>query len=275
MSNKAASQVEAASHFEYGDLQSRPPSLVLKTVRQLLRDILTGVYGPGDRIREVEVSKRLDISRAPVREALRMLEQDGLVELSPGRGARVIKLELDQVTDLFDLLGTVNGAVTRFAVRHATDAELERFYANVALYAQWVDEGRDFLALVDLGYQLGTDLGQCCGNPMAAAMLRKLGRQAYGPHRYLKIVSRRWQLQMVTRFRRIEAGLRARSEDRAEKAARKMVQHSLIQILQHMAHSEAIATPPQTNAKRARHIIPQDAPTSAASAHQGANPHVG
>lgn len=222
-----------------GNFPSRPPPLVLKTVRQLLRDILTGVYGPGDRIREVEIAQRLDISRAPVREALRMLEQDGLVELTPWRGARVIKLEVDQIADLFDLLGTVHGAVARFAVRHATDTELKRFYKDVARYAKWVDEGRDFLALVDLGYQMGTDLGLCCGNPMAAAMLRKLGRQAYGPHRFLKSSPSRWQKQVVTRFRKLEAGLRARSEDRAEKAARKMVQHVLALILRRAAEAES------------------------------------
>lgn len=212
-------------------LAATAPSRVLDTVRQLLRDILSGVYAPGARIREVEVAERLGVSRAPVREALRMLEQDGLVELSPGRGARVIRFEAEQLADLFDLLGTINGAVARFAVRHASDTELQRVYADIARYAQWVNEERSFSSLVDLGYQIGTDLGLCCGNPMAAAMQRRLGRLAYIPHRYLERMPRRTQQQIVTRFRRLEAGLRARSEDRAERAARKLVQQVLVHIL--------------------------------------------
>lgn len=235
------------AHLAYEPLAlgTGQPSRVLRTVRQLLRDILTGVYAPGDRIREVEVAARLGVSRAPVREALRTLEQDGLVELSPGRGARVISFEPEQLTDLFDLLGTINGAVARFAVRHASDSELERVYNDIARYAQWVDEDRGFPALVDLGYQIGTDLGACCGNPMAAAMQRRLGRLAYIPHRYLERMPRRLQLQVVTRFRRLEAGLRARSEIRAERAARKLVQLVLIHIVLH-AKNEALpmaATP--------------------------------
>ena len=238
-----------------------PPSRVLKTMRQLLRDILAGVYAPGERIREVEVAERLDISRAPVREALRMLEQDGLVELSPGRGARVIRLEPEQLIDLFDLLGMINGAVARFAVRHASDAELERVYGHIALYAKWVDEERDFAALVDLGYQIGTDLGLCCGNPMAAAMLRRLGRQAYIPHRYLERMPRRLQLQVVTRFRRLEAGLRARSEERAERAARKVVQQVLGQIMRRAAEAEPATVAPRRSRTTRNIVADRDALT--------------
>lgn len=226
-------QDQAPGLLQAGDVGAGPQPLVLQTMRRLLRDIFSGVYGPGDRIREVEVAERLGISRAPVREALRILEQDGLVEIAPFRGARVVSLQNEQIADLFDLLGTLLGAVARFAVRHASESDLQHHSAQVAKYEVWTTQGRDFGKLVDLGYQIGTDLGACCGNPLAADMLRKLGRRAYVLHRFLKPVPARWQQQTITRYRRLDAALRARSEVRAERAARRLVQHTLSLVLRH------------------------------------------
>lgn len=214
--------------------------LVLQTMRRLLRDIMVGLYAPGERIREVEVSERLGVSRAPVREALRLLEQDGLIEIAPFKGARVIDPDPAEIADLFDLMATVYGAVARFAVRHAADAGLERFYADVAEFERAVAARRDLVDLVDMAYRMGTHLGQCCGNALAADMLRKLGRIAYLRHRYLQPVPARWIQQSVTRVRRLEAALRARSEERAESAGRRHVQHTAALVLRH-AHDQASA----------------------------------
>lgn len=248
MEQAAMTTKKSAESNESGVLSnedfSRPAPLILKTVRRLLSDILAGTYGPGDRIREAEVAIRLGISRAPVREALRVLEQDGLIELMPWRGARVCKLEPEQMTDLFDLLGTVYGAVARFAVRHASAEDLDKIYAHVRLYAQWLGEGRPFNELLDLAYRMGTDLGQICGNPLAAAMMRKLGRQAYVLHRYLSPPPARWLQQGLTRLRRLESALRARSEVRAEKAARRMIHHTQTLVLKRARSEEQPALEP-------------------------------
>lgn len=211
----------------------------VQTMRCLLRNILGGVYAPGDRIREAEVAQRLGISRAPVREALRILEQDGLIEILPWRGARVIDPDPAEIADLFDLLGAVYGAVARFAVRHATDAELQRFYVEIAEFVEGVTQKREVIDLVDLAYRMGTHLGQCCGNVLAANMLRRLGRIAYLRHRYLSPVPARWLQQAITRLRRFEAALRARSEDRSERAGRRVIQHTATLVLRHAQQAQS------------------------------------
>jgi DNA-binding GntR family transcriptional regulator len=246
MKPSAKNQIEKLAEREFGAEASRPPPLVQRTMRRLLRDILAGVYGPGDRIREVEVAQRLGVSRAPVREALRLLEQDGLVEVAPWRGARVINPHPPEIADLFDLLGTVYGAVARFAVRHASDAQLEQFYADIAQLAARAKDGKTFIDLVDVAYQMGTDLGQCCGNRLAAEMLRKLGRLSYLQHRFLQPVPARWRQQAVTRLRRLETAMRSHSEDRSERAARKLIQHTatlVVRRAQAGTQTEAVSKP--------------------------------
>ena len=70
----------------------RLPPQVIRVAHQLMLDIVAERYKPGEWIREQEVASRLSCSRAPVREALRLIEIDGLIEMVPWRGARVVTL---------------------------------------------------------------------------------------------------------------------------------------------------------------------------------------
>jgi DNA-binding GntR family transcriptional regulator len=80
-----------------------PSSLVELSVRRLRRDILSGILPPGERLIEEQLTQRFGISRAPLREALRELAQQGLVEHSPRRGVRVADLSATDVDELFGL----------------------------------------------------------------------------------------------------------------------------------------------------------------------------
>jgi DNA-binding GntR family transcriptional regulator len=78
-------------------------SLVELAMERLRRDILSGRNDPGERLVEEQLTKRLGISRAPLREAMRLLAQQGLVEHIPRRGARVATLSDDDVRELYEV----------------------------------------------------------------------------------------------------------------------------------------------------------------------------
>jgi len=78
-------------------------SLVELAVDRLRRDILSGRTDPGERLVEEQLTRRLGISRAPLREAMRLLAQQGLVEHIPRRGARVATLSDDDVRELYEV----------------------------------------------------------------------------------------------------------------------------------------------------------------------------
>jgi DNA-binding GntR family transcriptional regulator len=84
-----------------GELQTY--SLVELAVDRLRREILSGRIGPGERLVEEQLTRRLGISRAPLREAMRLLAQQGLVEHIPRRGARVATLSDDDVRELYEV----------------------------------------------------------------------------------------------------------------------------------------------------------------------------
>jgi DNA-binding GntR family transcriptional regulator len=79
------------------------PSLVELAVRRLRAEIVGGAFGPGERLVEEQLTRRLGISRAPLREALRLLGQQGLVEHLPRRGVRVVALSARDIDELFSL----------------------------------------------------------------------------------------------------------------------------------------------------------------------------
>jgi DNA-binding GntR family transcriptional regulator len=79
----------------------RSYSLVELAVERLRREILSGRTEPGERLVEEQLTRLLGISRAPLREAMRLLAQQGLVEHIPRRGARVATLSADDVGELF------------------------------------------------------------------------------------------------------------------------------------------------------------------------------
>ena len=100
----------------------RAMSLVELVTERLRQDILSGGLAPGDRIVEEQLTRRFGISRAPLREALRLLGQQGLVEHSPRRGVRVVQLSPTDVDELFELRDV-----------------LERFALTVAMGRQGLD----------------------------------------------------------------------------------------------------------------------------------------
>jgi DNA-binding GntR family transcriptional regulator len=90
-------------------------SLVELSVRRLRREILSGMLPPGERLIEEQLTQRFGISRAPLREALRELAQQGLIEHLPRRGVRVAELSASDADELFGL----RDLLERYAVETA------------------------------------------------------------------------------------------------------------------------------------------------------------
>ncbi|HYN92614.1 MAG TPA: GntR family transcriptional regulator [Pilimelia sp.] len=98
-------------------------SLVELAVRRLRGEILSGRIHPGERLVEEQLTRQLGISRAPLREALRLLAEQGLVEHVPRRGARVATLSDQDVQELY----AIRDVLERYAVEAAlpvTEADL-------------------------------------------------------------------------------------------------------------------------------------------------------
>lgn len=93
-----------------------------RAYESLRKAILHGEFEPGAKLNEVALSDRLHISRTPVREALRQLASDGLVEVEPNRGARVVRWDEGDLADIFPLRALLEGyGAARAAVRRSEE----------------------------------------------------------------------------------------------------------------------------------------------------------
>ena len=92
---------------------------------KLLEAIRSGVFQPGDRLREEDVGARLSLSRTPVREALRKLEADGIVEHRPRIGAIVRTLSHTEVVELYEMRQVLERTAAEMAAKHASAAEID------------------------------------------------------------------------------------------------------------------------------------------------------
>ena len=92
---------------------------------RLLDAIRSGVFQPHDRLREEDVAARLSLSRTPVREALRKLEADGIIEHRPRLGAVVRALSRTEVVELYEMRLVLERTAAEMAAKHAIAAEID------------------------------------------------------------------------------------------------------------------------------------------------------
>jgi DNA-binding GntR family transcriptional regulator len=102
------------------------PSLSQRVVEELRRAILTNRRRPGDRLIEDRLSEELGVSRIPIREALRVLATEGLVDIAPRRGASVAEISTEVARDLVEVRATLEGLNARLVARHHDPAIVEQ-----------------------------------------------------------------------------------------------------------------------------------------------------
>src|SRR5476649_2703317 len=98
-----------------------------------LKGLLGGGLNPGDQISSEGVGRVLSISRAPVSDAIRRLTVEGLLEILPQVGCRVVRPVPAEVRDLYEIFGASEGVIARWAAERRSDEEAEEFRALCSL----------------------------------------------------------------------------------------------------------------------------------------------
>ena len=142
----------------------------LATLRDL---IMGGGLTPGTRLGEVELAERLGVSRTPVREALSRLAAEGLVEITPNRGARVATWTVSELEGVFDLRSVLEPQLTAHAVPNATPADVDELdeLARRMCEVGTPGPGQDLDALVPLNRAFHDRLVALAAHPTLATAL--------------------------------------------------------------------------------------------------------
>ena len=105
------------------------PEIVRKAVEE---KIIYGELMPGSRLFEEELVEQFDISRSPIREALKILEHDGLVVIEPRRGARVAQLSISDLDEVYATRVALESLAAAQAAEHCGEDEKERLYEDLS-----------------------------------------------------------------------------------------------------------------------------------------------
>ena len=146
-----------------------PRAALHEQVAYRLRELLVeGAIAPGAKLNERELSERLNVSRTPLREAIKMLAAEGLVELLPNRGAVAVSLSEQDVRDTFEVMAGLEGQSGELAAQRITDAELSEIKAlhfeMLAAHAR-----RDLSLYYRLNAQIHKAINLAAKNPVLQA----------------------------------------------------------------------------------------------------------
>lgn len=133
--------------------------------------IRTGRLRPGSRVREKVIADWLEISRTPVREALRRLEADGLLAFEPHRGMVIAELDEPATLELYRMREVLEGAAAAFAARTASEAEIARLHGFLDTEATLLD---DAPALAELNREFHETIYRAAHNRYLLKLLSAL-----------------------------------------------------------------------------------------------------
>ncbi len=163
--------MNAVPHPTIALLQSS--SLTTVVQQEIERAILAGEYAPGSKLIEATLAEKMGVSRGPVREAFRMLEEAGLVRNEKNRGVFVRDIPIDEAVEIFDLRAAMDELVGRQLAQHITPAGLKEIKGLVDAMEKAV-KTEDAYNYHLLNLRFHDRLVEMAGNRKLTAIYRKL-----------------------------------------------------------------------------------------------------
>lgn len=150
----------------------RTESLAERAYRAIREGIATGVFTAGERVTERGLAARLNVSATPVREALRRLEQESLIERVSARELRVVDHSSDTLRELMLTGAALRAMEARFATHKITDAALDRMSALVESLADL--DGMDDLERLRIAREFDVEIERAADNPTLRSLILSL-----------------------------------------------------------------------------------------------------
>jgi DNA-binding GntR family transcriptional regulator len=174
-------------------------------VAQRLRQMLVeGRIAPGAKLNERELCEVLDVSRTPLREAIKMLAAEGLVELLPNRGAIAVSLSEDDIRHTFEVMAGLEALSGELAAQRITDEELAEVRAlHFEMMAAWTR--RDLSSYYRLNAQIHRAINAAAKNPVLSATYDRVNARLHALRFRSNQDEEKWQTAVKEHERMVEA----------------------------------------------------------------------
>ena len=177
--------------------------VVFRTLRE---GILKGELKPGERLMELQLASRLGVSRTPIREAIRMLELEGLAVTIPRRGAMVAKMTEKDMEDVLQIRRCLDDLAVRLSCEKMTQEQLKALYLALKKFEEST-RSRDVKQIAQADVEFHDTIYKAADNPKLLTLLNNLREQMYRYRlEYLKDTGSRQRL--LREHQEIFAGIR-------------------------------------------------------------------
>ena len=207
--------------------------VVFRTLREA---ILKGKIKPGERLMEIQLAKKLGVSRTPVREAIRMLELEGLVTMVPRKGAAVAAISEKTLRDVLEVRRALEELSVMLACERMTWEQFDELRAANTRFAR-AAEGEDITLISKTDEDFHDIIYQSTGNDKLILLLNQLREQMYRYRvEHIKMKERRSIL--IKEHQEIIDALRERNADIAVAVMRKHINNQEIQVTKKLKEKE-------------------------------------
>ncbi|WP_051234228.1 GntR family transcriptional regulator [Halomonas halocynthiae] len=168
------------------------PSLYQAVAERLRLMILENMLAPGSRISEKHLCETFGVSRTPLREALKVLANEGLIELLPNRGAHVTEIDPQEVSDLFDVMAVLEGLSGSLLADRASNeeiAEIQSIHNQMVACYQNQERSEYFRLNQHIHHRLTEISGNRVLHKLAPSLMTKVTRARYAANMQLE----RWE----------------------------------------------------------------------------------
>jgi DNA-binding GntR family transcriptional regulator len=202
-------------------------------VYESLRDaIINQVLKPGERLMETELAEEMGVSRTPVREAIRKLEQEGYVVMIPRKGAYVAGLSIKDIHEVFEIRGALESLAAGLAAERATQEEIEEMERNIVLEASHF-ESNDLIKTIEVDTKFHELIFKASKNDRLLGMISNLREQVQRFRTTTLAVSGRLKFALEEHRRIVEA-IAARDVQLAQQMAKDHIEsaeNALLEVI--------------------------------------------
>ncbi len=218
--------------------------VVFQTLRQA---ILRGTLQPGERLMEIHLAQKLGVSRTPVREAIRMLELEGLVDMVPRRGAVVAEITKSDLEDVLEVRAALEELAVKKACQNMTKEQIVQLKQAAKKFADCLKR-EDLMASAQADVDFHEIICEATGNRRLIQILNNIREQIYR-YRLENLKDKSSHENLVEEHRIICQALEERSEEKASQAIRVHIEQQRKSIIEslHMEKQENSGNPQGDN----------------------------
>lgn len=194
--------------------------VVFNTLREA---ILKGELKPGERLMELQLASKLGVSRTPIREAIRMLEQEGLAVTIPRKGAEVAKMTEKDMEDVLQIRDALDELAVALACEKISKEELEELKNTTHEFEEYTKSG-EVKRIAEADVKLHDIIYQATGNPKLISLVNNLREQMYR-YRVEYLKDEKNYPILIKEHNEILGGLMKRDKERVTAVMHKHVQN--------------------------------------------------